>query len=514
MGAYVDNIKTSDGVTHPIQDATVFTGTLSQWNQLTTDQKKAYRFANFTDDLGSDVGITDAVTDGDMRAVTSNAVYDALGNAGVKTFIGTTDEWNLLSTEQKKAYEIVDITDDYDPTPDTPEIWGFIDHMNVLDPSQRIEYIKDNKNYTPLTINSTTHTADYGSWEDNPILKANVPAMIKANGTVDYYLDPDDYTKKLDGTASDVANTAYEGGAFAYIPKIYTKQYIKGNDRYVMFSMTKVNNDFKPTGFVDHLGNEYDGMWIPMFYETVYNENGIYKIKSLGTGTIPDYPGGSDLQKTYIENNIPTAKFFGGPIIPLLCDLLILFAKTTNMETAYGYGASLGTSGWPSNAIIDGGQFYGNWNGDSLNKVFHSILPITCAYQIRDPYTLLFNGRLKVSPYYYYDITDESGYLIDTGIDYEDMWITSGKMIYIPNYGAIVSPDSSSAASSTSLGYCDTYRVKTDISCSAATRFGHRTLQHANGPFYCHFEAGYSTNTILYTASPMVFGALSQQGGE
>ena len=56
----------------------IFTGTLAEWNQLTTAQKTAYDLANITDDLGTEADIVDAVTDGDMRAVTSNAVHDAL----------------------------------------------------------------------------------------------------------------------------------------------------------------------------------------------------------------------------------------------------------------------------------------------------------------------------------------------------------------------------------------------------------------------------------------------------
>ena len=56
----------------------IFTGTMAEWNQLTTEQKTAYDLANITDDLGTEADIVDAVSDGDMRAVTSNAVHDAL----------------------------------------------------------------------------------------------------------------------------------------------------------------------------------------------------------------------------------------------------------------------------------------------------------------------------------------------------------------------------------------------------------------------------------------------------
>lgn len=55
----------------------VFVGTMAQWNALTLEEKNKYDLVNITDD--SETGETvDAVTNGDMRAVTSNAVFDSL----------------------------------------------------------------------------------------------------------------------------------------------------------------------------------------------------------------------------------------------------------------------------------------------------------------------------------------------------------------------------------------------------------------------------------------------------
>lgn len=57
----------------------VFKGTLSEWNNLSIAEKKAFDEALITDDM--DTGeVVDAVTNGDMRAVTSNAVYDAIND--------------------------------------------------------------------------------------------------------------------------------------------------------------------------------------------------------------------------------------------------------------------------------------------------------------------------------------------------------------------------------------------------------------------------------------------------
>lgn len=449
MGAYVDSIKTSDGTKHPIQDNTIFEGTQA--------------------------------------------------------------EWDLLTSEQKATYRLINITDDYDAPYEEPEIWGFIEHMNILDPTQRIEYIKTNKNYTPLTIDANTHTANYGSWSDNPILQANVPAMIKSDGTVDYYLDPDDYTKKLDGTASDITDETYDGGAFAYIPKVYSYTFIRGNDRYVMFSMTKVNNNYKAIGFTDYLGNEYDGMWIPMFYGIFITQNNVAKILSLATGTPSGNTGNTDTQKSCLENGISSAKFFGGPIINVLNDLLILFAKNSNLEL-YGYGNSVGSNGVLANTVVNGGQFYGTSDGSSLNKVFHSLIPITCQINMRDPYTLLFEGRLKVSPGYYYDLTAESEYFDDTELDYPTLnggYYTRG--VIIPDYGFMPYPETPSGGSS-SLAYGDVIRTNSSIGCAAMIRFGNYTVQHANGPMNMNMSVAPGTSYSVYGCAPMVFGAASQGG--
>jgi hypothetical protein len=68
--------------------------------------------------------------------------------------------------------------------------------------------------------------------------------MVKTDGTVDYYLDPDDYTKKADGTASDVANTSYDGNAFMQWPLIFMKQYEDNDYEYCFISDGKVDEGF------------------------------------------------------------------------------------------------------------------------------------------------------------------------------------------------------------------------------------------------------------------------------
>lgn len=75
------NVNAVDSTTGDIEIVAnkhlVFKGTLEEWEALTTVEKKTYDEALITNDM--DTGeVVNAVTNGDMRAVTSNAVYDAM----------------------------------------------------------------------------------------------------------------------------------------------------------------------------------------------------------------------------------------------------------------------------------------------------------------------------------------------------------------------------------------------------------------------------------------------------
>lgn len=357
------------------------------------------------------------------------------------------------------------------------EVYGFVEHMNVLSPTERIEYIGANANYTPLTVNKSTGEANYGSWADFPVLVGNKPWMVRSDGTPDYRLDENDYTKKEDGTASDVANTSYDGGAFAWIPKIYKQEYMLGNDRVVKFSMSK-KDGFEPVGFIDPDNNELEGVWIPMFYGSIVSD----KMKSI-SGVQPCYNKTTAAEKTAIDAFGSRAKFFGGAIVQTITDLLIMFGKSTNSQAVYGNGNCSGydtsltpTMGVKQNAVIGGGQFYGTSDSKSLNKILHSIVLGSYQQWMRDPYTLLVNGRFKVSKNYAYDVTGATYH--DTGISLPKVLKDNGdqntgifyphKYQTVPGFGVVpVHP----CKGSTTTGGCDGLWQNVEI-VAVARRFG------------------------------------------
>lgn len=356
-------------------------------------------------------------------------------------------------------------------------VYGFIEHNAVLSPTERIEYIGMNADYNPITVDKSTGEATLNSWENFPLLLGNKPWMVKSDGTPDYRLDENDYAKKEDGTASDVANTGYDGGAFSWLPKIYKFEQMEGNDRIVKFSLEK-REGYEPVGFVDSDNKELEGVWLPMFYGSVVSE----KMKSI-SGVQPTYSLATAAQKTAIDAFGTRAKFFGGTIVETIIDLLIMFGKSTNTQAVYGSGNMSGydaglapTYGVKQNAVIGGGQFYGTSDGKSLNKILHSIVLGSWQQWMRDPYTLLVNGRYKVSKNYSYDLTGAT--YADTGISLPKILNEDGsqktgvfyphKYQTIPGFGALpVHP----CKGSTSTGGCDGLWQNCDIT-AVARRFG------------------------------------------
>lgn len=287
------------------------------------------------------------------------------------------------------------------------DFFGFIEHMDVTDSSTRFEYYGENINYTPLTVDlSDTHLPSYNSWANFSWLLKNKPYMVKTDGTADYQLSETDYTKKADGvTASDVKNTSYNGcGAFAWLPKIYTKQEIIGNDRYVYFSLTP-KTGYDALGFKcleNGVEKELEGLWIPMFYGNMQNS----KLMSICNDGKPTYNITIGAFKTGIENLSSRARFFGGAIINVIADLLMLLSRKGDIPTVFGNGViNASQSAWypdttiPTQSVVGTDRFWGYNDGNHLTKIFHSLLSSGILWQY-DPYFKIKNSKFYHCPHY------------------------------------------------------------------------------------------------------------------
>lgn len=373
------------------------------------------------------------------------------------------------------------------------ECYGFVEHMDILSPSNRIEYIGVNEKYIPmsLTMSNTSSSTNYGSWANFPLLVENKPYMVKSTGEVDYQLDESNYDLKTDGTASDVANTAYDGGAFAKLIKVYVRRWIDGNDRHVRFSFVSLEG-FTPAGFIDTNGSEMDHVWIPMFYGSTVDG----KMRSL-SGLQPDINQNTDAQFNSISAFSNRAAFFGGPIVETIKDILFMLFRTTDIQSACGFGNCEGYDpssppyyGVFRNAVVPGGKFYGTTDRKSLNKILHSIVIGSYSQYQRDPYLLCINRHYKVSTDYTYDLTGET--YVDTGISSGD--VESNRCVYpsvtktVEGFGSLPTPPYNA---SSSTGYCDGVYIRADGNSTAvAIRFGDCISGSLAGPSSLALTAG------------------------
>ena len=250
-------------------------------------------------------------------------------------------------------------------------IYGFKIDQNESDPESMITYLSDceNADYNPAYMDFTNDTFCYGDWANSWFIRDLKPCMLKYNGTIDYELDKNDYTKKADGTISDIANTDYKGNAMIGFPKVYWKIVDNGDDTAdVYISDSKVDDDFVCWSHIDNNGNEIDYCYMPIYAGSLVNDK-LRSISGLDPMIDKTRQGEIDYAKA---NNIGndtiwyTEVFSDRTLINLL---LLLIGKSTNTQTTFGYGRG-GNNIISSGTMDTKGLFWGNQDGDSGVKVF------------------------------------------------------------------------------------------------------------------------------------------------
>ena len=143
-------------------------------------------------------------------------------------------------------------------------VYGFHIDPDESDSYDAVTYLEDAVGMTPASMGTTSF--NYGSWKN--VFFMPKPCMLKYDGTIDYYLDPDDYSKKADGTASDITDLSYGGNAMVEFPLIWYK-FVQGTasgEGYFYISNEKVDDTYKCFPNLDCDGNTIDH-----FYVSIYN---------------------------------------------------------------------------------------------------------------------------------------------------------------------------------------------------------------------------------------------------
>lgn len=260
-----------------------------------------------------------------------------------KSDIDYDTEWKYTSEVHRKVFSFRRSRDESNP--------------NV----NRITYLDDCANFAPFTYNFTDQTYDYGGWKDF-IEELCRPVMVKYDGTVDYELNHDDTSKKLDGTDSDIANSSYAGNAMVEFRKYrYVSRVTVGSDDYVSFSNEKINDTYEDNAFIDDNGNLSKSFFFSMF-EGSYDGT---RMRSIADAEILRSKNAAT-EASYAKANGSTYQMVAWSQLNYIRDILTMIGKGDDMQTIFGRGLQglswndgVNPFGWTVGQSKAKGCFYG-----------------------------------------------------------------------------------------------------------------------------------------------------------
>ena len=255
-------------------------------------------------------------------------------------------------------------------------IYGFHINGEESDPDKMVSYIADAVGMTPAYMDFEKDTFNYGSWKDAFFMPR--PCMLKYDGTVDYYLDENDYTKRADGGDSDVENVSYAGnammewgkdGRLIWIKVVPDQNPISGS---VYIANYQADDDYHAWSF-----ENASGTLSKHFYTAIYKtcvETTMKRSRSMSPVSLIQHVNETAKNNiTYAKNNNIDEKeiWFTEVFADLMLEefLLILMSKTNDLKNAYGKVPGGAKNGRTNSK----GLFYGkisNEDNDCGTKVF------------------------------------------------------------------------------------------------------------------------------------------------
>lgn len=345
------------------------TGKILSTNDYTTAEKT--KLAGIEEEANKTV-IDDTLNDSSTNPVQNKVVKAALD----------TNKNNISSIQQEQIVQNADIAT-LRLALDT-KIYGIRIDKQDANPDTRVTYLDDAAGMTPAYMNFVGGSFNYGNWADIWFIKNNRPVALKFDGTVDYELNHIDFTKKLDGTASDVSDPNYGGNFMSEMPTVYVKRWEDSRYNYIAFSDKQVNSDFLAQAHTNANGTVNSAIYLPMFKGWKDSNN---KLRSL-MGTYPTGNTAATNEVTYASNNGTGWQIWDKAKIDLLMDLIMLITKSTNCRAKIGngdcqtYNASDTTnygkmkSGYETDGTTRSAnaQFYGSEGTDVTNYGKHHMI--------------------------------------------------------------------------------------------------------------------------------------------
>ena len=241
-------------------------------------------------------------------------------------------------------------------------VYTFKIDMNDSNPATAVtpyesDYGCDNLNFTSAHMDFTNDTFDYGSWTGDEFFFPK-PCVLGFDGEVDYYLNKNDYTKKTDGTASNVDSTSLDGNVMMEFPTVYFKRWTSGNYNYIVISNKKIDNSFHAYAHHDVNGNV-----LPFIYIAAYEGSLISgKLRSIsGQGVMTGYNRSTEASYAQANNQGNGAEewyTWHKADWDMVRDLFFLITMNLDSSAVLGYGNDNGYNSTPDTSL-----YQNNGNG-------------------------------------------------------------------------------------------------------------------------------------------------------
>lgn len=312
----------------------------------------------------STTGYPTSETDGELfKNITANGTY-----TDTNVTVGVVYYYSAFPYTSTGAYN----RSEANRTSVTPKkrdyLFGYDLVVATTSPSGRVTYPSDvdNAGFTPAAMNFSSGVFNYGSWNIEPGAKFMPrPCMLTYAGVVDHYLNPNDYTKKTDGSASSVANTSFGGNAMMEWPKIWVKRWEENGVYHFRCSDIQIDKDYECWSNYDRLNNQIDHFYTPIFF----GSNVSNKMRSIsGQANLVSQNASTEITYAKANGNDWYTEVLADRL--LIQDLLVMMAKSTDGQTAYGSGVSNASAAIGQGTMNTKGMFWGSNNATSGVKVF------------------------------------------------------------------------------------------------------------------------------------------------
>jgi hypothetical protein len=245
-----------------------------------------------------------------------------------------------------------------------PKRWGIRIEKAETNPDTRVTYLYDAVGMTPVTMDFASNTINYGDWK--PFCDAmNRPVMLNPDGSVAYELDPNDQTKKLDGTASGIGSTTHSLNAMSEFKRLWLRTYEDTTYQYIIFSNVQYDENYHANAFTAADGTIRDRMYYAMFE----GSNVSSKLRSIAAGSVVVNQTAAT-QISYAEANGAGWHINYKSQRDFITYLLALISKSTNSQAVFGQGNSNSGAIIAPGALKAKGRFWGDDATDVAVKVF------------------------------------------------------------------------------------------------------------------------------------------------